>query len=875
MLLEPIIVNFKPSSEAIIRNELDEAGIDESFIDGLDSAITITRMAVKLANGKYEYPVHKALGWDIPKKPSVYNPYAILFKQEDGSIWQAKIFEEKEGRTGYYRAPKDIGDVPYLPPIPIEIRKLIGERYNIKVPEKGSFWEWFKTSKLNTVLTEGGKKSLAALSQGFPAISLYGCQCGITKDKLIKPNLYPYTKEKTIYIALDQDENKGKNDTYLTVETVKCCINNLATCLTKGDSNVKICTWDKGYGKGLDDAHEFIEQIIDTAIKFKAWLRDYTIDKTGFIHEKLCNFFKALFGNQYLYDIDNGEWFWFNKLNWENITVEKLRAKIAGWLKKFQLPLTTGKSITSFIETLSIFFSNKIKVEWGQDSHLINFSNGVYNLKTRELLKHSHDYRFLSCLPHNYQELPLKFNLFSQLKEQCPTFWEWANYVTNCDEKKIYKILAFCNGVLTNKFYKLKKFIFVKGKRDTGKSIFLNLLRGLVGCENSASSNIQTLVKDRGNELKRIINKQLVTFPDEDKQLNGHSTLKTLTGHTDGISFRGIYSRGQDQYFKGTLAIASNYHIFLGDTTGIDRRISFLSLERQIPEELQDTDLDEKLEKELGYLSSLVLELPSDVVTEFIQNRKRGYIPELKSTQWSSKCESDSIAAWINESVIFDSNSETQIGKVTYTDASSYAYANYAKWYADNYGHDFGKTGLIKFSQKVEEICQDLGLAVKKHRTAKMTVLQGMRLREFHNETPFYGELIIYEAVNTSIPIELIEFDRTQKTKNLKPLPDKSGVKYVKDAELKQKTPEKPPEEKPPKFKIDKRPTSAEVKEKGFQFCHEHYWKPESEYMKVEHELITLLLSEFKARADQWTNYMTLRNEIKDIKWMLTEYKLV
>jgi hypothetical protein len=67
-------------------------------------------------------PIADAMGWTYTRfghqaKPS---QTAALFIQEDGSIWQAKVFglDGHGKRSGQYFAPKGIGDVPYLPTVP-------------------------------------------------------------------------------------------------------------------------------------------------------------------------------------------------------------------------------------------------------------------------------------------------------------------------------------------------------------------------------------------------------------------------------------------------------------------------------------------------------------------------------------------------------------------------------------------------------------------------------------------------------------------------------------------------------------------------------------------------------------------------------------
>uniref|UniRef100_UPI001FA9AD7B DUF3854 domain-containing protein n=1 Tax=Vibrio cincinnatiensis TaxID=675 RepID=UPI001FA9AD7B len=72
-------------------------------------------------------------------------------------------------------------------------------------PEDGQdFWPWFVDHpEIPLIVTEGGKKALAAISQGYVALSLYGCLCG--NDGLtIKPSLLPYVQGREVAIAYVQ-----------------------------------------------------------------------------------------------------------------------------------------------------------------------------------------------------------------------------------------------------------------------------------------------------------------------------------------------------------------------------------------------------------------------------------------------------------------------------------------------------------------------------------------------------------------------------------------------------------------------------------------------------------------------------------------------
>ncbi|MHC5832866.1 MAG: DUF3854 domain-containing protein, partial [Nostoc sp.] len=82
----------------------------------------------------------------------------------------------------------------YLPTINRETRRLIANSYGVEVPPPGeSFWDWLELHpEIPIIITEGGKKSLSLLSEGFVDIALYGINGGYRSKDLIGNHVLPY-----------------------------------------------------------------------------------------------------------------------------------------------------------------------------------------------------------------------------------------------------------------------------------------------------------------------------------------------------------------------------------------------------------------------------------------------------------------------------------------------------------------------------------------------------------------------------------------------------------------------------------------------------------------------------------------------------------
>jgi hypothetical protein len=220
-------------------------------------------------SGEASTPIHDALNWRYIRFGLSVNTalLAALLLNEDGSCWQAKLdqpkFDTKKGKVRKYEAPAGNGSRAFLPTIPTLIRQLIEQHYQVQIPSGQSFWDFIEDHpEIPIVLTEGGKKSLAALSQGYVTIALYGINAGVSKYvtisgeriQRIKPELTSDLQRfavegRKFILAFDQDASAK------TRYKVEGAIADLSWHLEQAGAQVSIASWDGQGGKckGLDD----------------------------------------------------------------------------------------------------------------------------------------------------------------------------------------------------------------------------------------------------------------------------------------------------------------------------------------------------------------------------------------------------------------------------------------------------------------------------------------------------------------------------------------------------------------------------------------------------------------------------------------------
>ncbi|WDD35937.1 DUF3854 domain-containing protein (plasmid) [Nostoc sp. UHCC 0926] len=247
--------------------------IEREFLIGSAIAISLYTDNIRIvsdieisAGGDVSTPIHDALNWKYTRfghqaKPTLH---AAIFFNEDGSPWQGKLSQPrtdtKKDKEQKYETPIGNGSRAYLPTVNRENRRLIANRYGVEVPPPGeSFWDWLELHpEIPIIITEGGKKSLCLLSQGYVAIALYGINGGYRSKDLLGNPVKPYlisdiarfaVKGRKFTLAFDQDTNT------LTQRRVNAATFRFSRLLTAAGSIVDIAIWDgqKGLCKGVDD----------------------------------------------------------------------------------------------------------------------------------------------------------------------------------------------------------------------------------------------------------------------------------------------------------------------------------------------------------------------------------------------------------------------------------------------------------------------------------------------------------------------------------------------------------------------------------------------------------------------------------------------
>jgi hypothetical protein len=253
--------------ESAIPDRLTEANVQ--WIEGGDAIQLLTETAI--ANEQKVTSYVTTAGQRILERYQFAGAggWVAFGCHVDGSLADAPYFKPKTPRLDFekrkhikYEGAKDVEATPLLPLVDDQTAQEIYARYDVAPLENELFWSVVWRCGLPIAVTEGLKKALSLIVHGTPAIALRGITQWHRKgtNELHSVVAHFATRGRQIYIIFDQD-TKPKTIQNVRIQSLK-----LAGILDGLGCQVRIPTWDKAIGKGIDDA---IRGVGDGA---QAWL---------------------------------------------------------------------------------------------------------------------------------------------------------------------------------------------------------------------------------------------------------------------------------------------------------------------------------------------------------------------------------------------------------------------------------------------------------------------------------------------------------------------------------------------------------------------------------------------------------------------------
>ncbi|MEG4589091.1 DUF3854 domain-containing protein [Microcoleus sp. MOSTC5] len=665
----------------------------------------------------------------------------ILFIGQNGQVqYRPDIREPKRGKKEPPKYLTSVGEfdafVPPSPDNPLywEIEALKREAFYINdVPY--------------ILLTEGVFKALAGCSNGIPTISLLGVEQGLTgkaRDPENQRFLVPALRKLAeagfgFIIGFDADAATNPN--------VRAAEKKLAKQLAKFNVPVRSITgaWaaasviesgEVKNTKGMDDfiQHKGIEEFRAILSKAKLFGEKESDAENGKDRTKPITPRETAaqiaeeYGHHWKFDNEQKAWRIWTGKEWEKIEIGNFETLLMTVIDAKNIPYSGDAYLTDVLKLLTKRLRVARWQTWDRKRY-INFNNYVLDASRFTRLDHSPGMGFTSHLPYEYKPLTgsTSSEVLETLKLNCPKVYRWMNTAMQGNRKKILKLLAIINGLLKFRFFDLQMLVHLIGKPGSGKGTFIRLLQKIVGRENWKGCKLKNM--DDGSTIASIIDKQLVACPDERTAL-GVDAILSLTGG-DAVSYREVYKPASDAFFYGLLIIGSNNPIFVGDTTGLDRRLCLVHFDNPLPAVLRNSNIEAEMDEEISQLIAVALSLSDSTVTECIQGVGKNQIAEFKLEEWDMKLQTNSVAAHFDDCLIVDPTASTPTGKI---------YEHYKNWCDSN----LKAVSHIKYPKMLSELCNDyLELTgVKWQRSRGRSWIEGLRLRTEGETSPTHSDVL-------------------------------------------------------------------------------------------------------------------------------------
>lgn len=264
------------------------------------------------------------------------------------------------------------------------------------------------------------------------------------------------------------------------------------------------------------------------------------------------------------------------------------------------------------------------------DKNLIDFKNGVWDIRKRKLIPHDSKYLQTIQIPHEVKTyVPFKrtrlYDFFRKTK------------LAREDIMMILKYMAYC--MTTD--YGLKCFMVLVGQSNTGKSVLIRFFENLIGSQNTSSLSMHDL--NMRFYPSQLYNKLLNSCADNKTlPLNSIENLKKITGGDQIMhekkgkepffftpfakllfSFNQLPLQLEEKsnaFYKRMRVLFMNTELFLNNEY-VDDLCSDESIEETIPHLLKLLPLSEIPRTEISDKCVEMLRIDSDSIHDFIVNR--------------------------------------------------------------------------------------------------------------------------------------------------------------------------------------------------------------------------------------------------------------
>ena len=287
---------------------------------------------------------------------------------------------------------------------------------------------------------------------------------------------------------------------------------------------------------------------------------------------------------------------------WEMIDQQQWQHFVNRCSEKCGLPETYSKD-PDFMEktwrhtAFSVFEPRKHRVPDGEV--WLNMKNGTLVVRRDgtlpELRPHRREDMFFYVLPYNYNP-----------PAECP---QWQGYLDRVlPEVESQTVLAEFVGYTLAKTHMLNKMLWMVGPGANGKSVALEIIEALLGKSNVSNLSLSDLTN--APEKRVGMEGKLLNISTETGSSVRADVAKLLTAG-EPVTIRHLYEDPFTTRDYGQFMAAFNEYPRPEITVAFKRRLIVLPFDVIIPDEEQDKELTQKLQKELsGILNWIIQAMP-------------------------------------------------------------------------------------------------------------------------------------------------------------------------------------------------------------------------------------------------------------------------
>ncbi|ASC70311.1 hypothetical protein XM38_012480 [Halomicronema hongdechloris C2206] len=393
---------------------------------------------------------------------------------------------------------------------------------------------------------------------------------------------------------------------------------------------------------------------------------------------------------------------------WERVSDREVKELVQ---RELDAAGTDGEYGLTVVDNTVALLSQRVSVRQLPQAHgYIPFRNGVLRVSDRTLLEHSPDYGFTWQLPYDY--IP---------GAECGPVVDWLGWAVNGDKTVVQLIRACLKAMILGRT-DFQRYLEIVGPGGTGKGVLIRLIQALLGRSNTVSTSLSRIANSRF-ETGRFMGKRLIFIPDADYNPTAVDTLKQLTGE-DFIPWERKNENSDycDGFtLEGWVMVATNREIVASDhTNALFRRRIPIYFNHVVPDgerrDLISFCPDGSLRGEFADLLpgvfNWVLDMPDKLMERYIKN-PREYVRSMGEFQAETLLETNSVAAWVDENVVYQPGEFAKIGGKN-NPADSCLYPNYVAWCEATGSKTVGLRTFVKDFKNL--FCNELGLDVSKRR---------------------------------------------------------------------------------------------------------------------------------------------------------------